>query len=138
MDTICLGDAARAATTMGQFRRTRDYLQRWRALEPEDGALHADFGALDIAENRPLASLSHLNKSLSLDWRGNKEKRDRACALLALAHLQCGDSAIALRLIEAVIGRRPEWESAHWLRQQILVKQGGKAGRGQGSGNPTP
>jgi tetratricopeptide (TPR) repeat protein len=66
--------------------------------------------------------------ALELDWHGDGERRDRALLVLALARLERGDAAEAMRLAREVAVRRIDWPSARLLQGAALERMGKREG----------
>jgi hypothetical protein len=121
-DWFVLADAARAAATLGAPEESARYLAAGLAAQPRLGVLLAERGALELACGQIAAAERTLREALAQEWTGQRERFDRATLLLGTVLLESGQAGEALRQLEGVLDRHPDWSPARLLAARCRAR----------------
>jgi tetratricopeptide (TPR) repeat protein len=119
-----LAEASRTALALGEVARARSYVKRGLSLYPTIAVFHSLLGACALREGKLKEAGLSLEQSLQRDWRGDREEKARALALLASTRLQ------QRRFREASLAAwrsreiRPDWPAVQLLFAQGLEALG--------------
>jgi O-antigen ligase/tetratricopeptide (TPR) repeat protein len=123
-NTVYLADAGRAAATLGQAERAKEYLERGLTIDPDLGMLHTELAALALAKQRYPEAEKHLRQAVSTRWRGSLEGWDRTRALLCLMFLETRRPEEALPLADDLLRAHDDSVPVRWFRAIALEKLG--------------